>query len=153
MATFTESFDKGAGEGLGPDLVWTVTDPGGNWETDASNRGIINGITSAEINARPDAADTGSADMYCQIVIPDFGNASYGDVGICVRMSSDRLTFYNLRRITASGGNPQWELYKYISGTPTLLLEFNLAQAFPRDMASRSRGQRPAGLPQWRAAE
>lgn len=131
MATFTESFDKGAGEGLGPDLTWSATDPGGNWETDASNRGIINGITAAEIFARAESADTGSNDMYVQLVIPDFGNASYGDVGLIVRMSSDRQTMYGLKRITASGGNPQWELHKYIAGVQSILLEFNLAQAFP----------------------
>lgn len=115
MTTFTESFTKADGVGLGPDLTWSAPDT--QWQT-SSNRAAIIGVTASEIRARAEH-DTGTNDMYVQAVIPDFGNASYCDVGICARMSSDRQTYYVLKRGAASSSlSGFYELRKVIAGDP-----------------------------------
>ncbi|TDE02819.1 hypothetical protein [Jiangella asiatica] len=134
MAAFTESFNKADGVGLGPDLTWT--DPDTQWQT-ASNRGVIAGTTAAEITARAEA-DTGSADMYVQLVIPDFGGASYADIGLCVRMSADRQTFYCFKRITQAGTvDATWEIRKYVGGELTYLADPGVSVPFVFPETSR----------------
>src|SRR5690606_29248124 len=90
MATFTESFNKPDGAGLGPDLTWNAPDEG--WQT-VNQQVYLAIVTANNIVARAEH-DTGSSDMYGEIVIPNFGTSSYGEAAVGARITEDRQNGY-----------------------------------------------------------
>lgn len=136
MAVINESFDKADGPGLGPDLTWSLL--AGTWSTSA-NQATITAAGLPESLARAET-DLGSADHYVEVVINDFGTSSYCDLGLSLRMSSDGLTRYVVKRLrNASGAG--YDIRKYIGGTLTNLRSATLlAQTFPETLRAEVEG-------------
>jgi hypothetical protein len=126
-AVLSESFNQPDSTVLGPNLAWTERLE--DWST-AGNR-VVPGANTAIAMPRT-ALDTGDQRATLRITARDTAGGALGTV---VRLSASAITDYHGRR-----ANGRWQLFKFVSGTATLLGEFLESFAEPYVLETRAVG-------------
>ena len=135
--SYTESFDQADSTTLGPDLSWDETQ--GNYGTYSNE---AKGTSYSGYDIARAAADVSSADHYTQFTVTYTQNASTQIVGVASRFSSSANTCYHAFQFNLG----MCYVYKWISGTPTLLGNSSSTPTLPFTVQSRPNGSTISGL-------
>lgn len=135
MATFTESFNKVDGPGLGPDLAWVQIAAG------AETIGGEAQVSSASVNTQDIIdQDLGMPDHFAEVVITTLGTVHYCDVQVLLRYT-DIDNYYALLRVFSNGAGGQGYVFRrVVGGTLTDVEEAALAFTSPETFRAEVEG-------------